>query len=150
MTALRVALMAAGLAAVAYGAVLVWDFPLRTIVLIAVWAGVGVIVHDFVFAPFCAAVGWTGRRLIKGRWWPPAAMAGLCSAVLVILAVPVYSTPGARPDNMTILDRNYPLGLGLSLALVWACVPLYYLVTSLVARSRPYDIDSAAEDMRVE
>lgn len=139
MTALRVALMAAGLAALGYGAVLVWDFQLRTIVLIAVWAGVGVIVHDFVFAPFCAAVGWTGRRVIKGRWWPPVAVAALCSVVLVILAVPVYSTPGARPDNRTVLDRNYPLGLAISLAVVWACVPLYYFVTSLVARSRRTD-----------
>ena len=28
---------------------------------------------------------------------------------------------------MTVLDRNYPLGLWISLAIVWACVPLYYL-----------------------
>ena len=139
MTALRVALMAVGLAALGYGAVLVWDFQLRTIVLIAVWAGVGVIVHDFVFAPFCAAVGWTGQRVIKGRWWPPVVVAALCSAVLLLLAVPVYSTPGARPDNATVLDRNYPLGLAISLAAVWACVPLYYFVTSLVARSRRSD-----------
>jgi hypothetical protein len=40
-----------------------------------------------------------------------------------------------RPDNMTVLDRNYPLGLWVSLAVVWACVPLYYLVGRLRSRS---------------
>ncbi len=136
MTALRIALIGAGLAAGVYGAFLLADFQVQTIVNIAVWAAVGVILHDFVFAPLCAAAGWTGRRLIRGRWWTPVAVAALCSAVLVILAIPVYGTPGAKPDNPTVLDRNYPLGLWLSLALVWACVPLYYVVTTLGVRWR--------------
>jgi len=138
---LRVALAAAGLAAGVYGAILIWDFPLRTIVLIAVWAGIGLIVHDFVFAPICAILGWTGRRLIKGRWWTPVAVAALCSVTLVALAIPVYNTPGAKPDNATILDRNYPLGLWVSLSLVWICVPVYYLLSSVVVRPRPHETE---------
>lgn len=134
MTVLRAALIAVGLAAGVYGAILVLDFQPRTIVLIAVWAGAGVIVHDFVFAPLCATVGWTARRLIKGRWWTPVVVAALCSTVLVALAIPVYSSQGAKPDNPTVLDRNYPLGLGLALALVWACVPIYYFLTTLIRR----------------
>ena len=89
MTTLRVLLIAAGVAVGAYGAVLVLDFRPKTIVLIALWAGIGVIVHDFVFAPICAALGWTGGRLIKGRWRTPVTVAALCSVVLLLLAVPV-------------------------------------------------------------
>ena len=55
-------------------------------------------------------------------------MAAFCSVLLVFLAIPVYGKPGLRPDNMTVLDRNYPLGLWISLALVWACVPIYFVV----------------------
>jgi hypothetical protein len=40
-----------------------------------------------------------------------------------------------RPDNMTVLDRNYPLGLWLSLAVLWACVLLYYLAARLRMRA---------------
>jgi len=42
--------------------------------------------------------------------------------------VPVYAKPGMRPDNPTVLNRDYPMGLWISLAIVWACVPLYYLL----------------------
>ncbi|WP_099022000.1 hypothetical protein [Mycolicibacterium palauense] len=132
MTALRVALIVAGVALGAYGASLVLDFRPRTIVLIAVWAGVGVVVHDFVFAPLSAALGWTARRVVRGRWWTPVTVAALCSAVLVLLAIPVYGRPGAKPDNATVVDRDYPLGLWVSLAVVWACVPAYYLITSWI------------------
>jgi uncharacterized membrane protein len=129
MTAARILLMAAGFAVGLYGAWLLWQFPMAIIIRIAIWAGAGVVVHDFVFAPLCAAVGFAGQRIIRGRWWKPATVAALCTVVLVLLAFPVYSRPGAHADNMTVLDRNYPLGLWVSLAIVWACVPVYYLIT---------------------
>ena len=132
MTVVRVALAILGVVIGGYGAVLLWDNPPVIILRILVWALVGVVLHDLVFAPLCVALGFAGRRLIPRRWWAPVGVAALCSAVLVLLAVPVYDRPGMRPDNMTVLNRNYPLGLLLSLALVWACVPLYYLVMRLL------------------
>jgi hypothetical protein len=116
----------------AYGAVLLWDNSFEVIVRIAVWAVAGAVLHDFVFAPLCVALGFTGRRLIRGRWWTPVTVAGLCTVVLGLLAIPVFAKPGLRPDNMTVLNRDYPLGLWVSLAVVWACVPLYYLVARLL------------------
>ena len=71
-------------------------------------------------------------RLIPGNWWAPIAVAAFCSVILVFLAIPVYGKPGMRPDNLTVLNRNYPLGLWISLAIVWACVPMYYLATRLL------------------
>ena len=125
---MRLVLILLGLAVGGYGVFLLWDGNSLTIIVrIVVWAAVGVVVHDFVFAPLCAAVGFTGRRLIRGRWWTPVSVAGLCTVVLLLLAVPVYAKPGARPDNLTVLDRNYPLGLWISIGVVWACVPLYGL-----------------------
>ena len=38
-----------------------------------------------------------------------------------------------RPDNLTVLDRNYHAGLWISLAIVWACVPLHLVAMRLVA-----------------
>jgi hypothetical protein len=131
----RVTLVVLGLVVGVYGAVLVWDNPPVIIMRIVVWALVGVVLHDAVFAPLCVALGFAGRRLIPGNWWPPIAVAAFCSVVLVFLAIPVYGKPGMRPDNMTVLDRNYPLGLWLSLAIVWACVPLYYLAARLRMRA---------------
>ena len=115
-----------------YGAVLLWENPPVIIMRIVVWAAVGVVLHDCVFAPVCAALGFAGRRLIPGKWWAPIAVAAFCSVVLAFLAVPVYGKPGMRPDNMTVLDRNYPLGLWISLAIVWVCVLVYLLAARLL------------------
>ena len=142
----RVTLVVLGLVVGVYGAVLVLDNPPVIIIRIVVWALVGIVLHDLVFAPICVALGFAGRRLIPGRWWPPIALAALCSVVLVFLAVPVYGKPGMRPDNMTVLDRNYELGLWISLAIVWACVPLYYLAMRLL----PVRQDDVVEQERAD
>jgi hypothetical protein len=142
----RVTLVVLGLVVGVYGAVLVLDNPPVIIIRIVVWALVGIVLHDLVFAPICVALGFAGRRLIPGRWWPPIALAALCSVVLVFLAVPVYGKPGIRPDNMTVLDRNYELGLWISLAIVWACVPLYYLAMRLLPVRQDEMVDQESAD----
>jgi hypothetical protein len=129
---IRALLGLAGIALGLYGASLLWDNPLEVIIRIGVWAAAGVVLHDFVFAPLCVALGFAGRRLIPRAWWAPIAVAALCSVVLVLLAIPVFSRPGAHLDNPTVDDRNYPLGLWLSLAVVWGCALLYVVVVRLL------------------
>ena len=136
MTAVRSALVALGLFAGAYGARLVWEFPIEVIVRVAVWVAAGVLLHDFVFAPLTAALGYTSRRWITDGWWTPVAVAGACSATLALLAIPVVDTPGARADNASLLDRDYPVGLVIALAAVWACVPVYAVITNRRYRRR--------------
>lgn len=139
MSALRWGLVAAGLVSVGCGAWLLVDLDTHALIRIAIWTATGVVAHDFVFAPISAALGYTGRRWLGRRWWPPVAVAAMCSVTLILLAVPVVDTPGAKPDNPTVLDRDYPLGLSLSLAAVWACVPVYYAVSAL-ARWRRHTV----------
>lgn len=134
MTPARVLLALAGIGLCGYGLVLLLDNPPVIIVRIAVWAVVAAVVHDLIFAPVCAAVGVAGRRLIPLRWQSPVAVAGLCSVVLVLLAIPVFSRPGMRPDNPSVLDRDYPLGLTVALVVVWLCVPVYLLLRRLPIR----------------
>lgn len=150
---MRLLLAVAGLSLGGYGALLVWENPPVIIVRILVWALVAVVVHDFIFAPLCAAAGWVGHRLIPASSRSPIAVAVLCSVVLLLLAVPVYSRPGMRPDNMTVLDRDYPLGLAVSLGVVWCSVLLYELVKRLlpvgqddvVEHERPDDVGRQPE-----
>jgi hypothetical protein len=130
--ATQAVLMVFGAVIAAYGFVLLWDNPRVILFRIVVWALAGVVLHDLVFAPVCAAVGFAARRLIPNRWWAPVALAALCTVVLVMLAIPVYDKPGMRPDNLTVLDRDYHAGLWISLVIVWACVPVYLLATRLL------------------
>ena len=147
MIAIRTTLVLAGVAVGCYGAFLLWGNP--SVVRIVVWAVLAAVVHDFVFAPLCAAAGLAGRTLIPARWRPPVAVAALCSVVLALLAVPVYAKPGLRLDNPTVLDRDYAVGLWIAIAAVWVCVPLYYLAArrlpvgqnQVVDRERTDDIE---------
>lgn len=147
MKVLRIVLIAAGIAVGAYGALLLLDDPPVVLVRIAVWAAAGVILHDFVFAPLCAALGFAGRRLLPQPWRTPVAVAALCSVVLALLAIPVYDKPGARPDNPTVLDRDYVTGLWIALAVVWVCVPLYLLAARLPVRQDQVVDGQRADDV---
>jgi hypothetical protein len=142
----RITLIVLGLIVGAYGAVLVWENPPVIIIRIAVWALVGVVLHDAVFAPLCVALGFAGRRLIPGKWWTPIAVAAFCSVVLVFLAIPVYGKPGMRPDNMTVLDRNYPLGLSISLGVVWLGLLFYALSRRLLPVRQDEVVDQQGAD----
>jgi uncharacterized integral membrane protein len=146
MTAARVLLMLAGLGLAGYGATLLWDNPTPILIRIVVWALAGVVLHDFVFAPICAALGLVGRRWLPPRWQVPVAIAVLGGVVLGLLAVPVLGKPGMRPDNLTVLDRDYPLGLLLSLSVVLLAL-LWYL---LGIRLLPVRQDEVVEQQRAE
>ena len=146
MIAVRVILIGVGLVIGGYGAILIFENAPVIIMRIVVWALVGVVLHDAVFAPLCVALGFAGRRLIPGKWWPPIAVAAFCSVVLVFLAIPVYGKPGMRPDNMTVLDRNYPLGLWLSLAVLWAGLLWYMLARRLLPVRQDEMVDQQSAD----
>jgi hypothetical protein len=144
---MRIVLGVLGLALVGYGAVLLLDNPGPTLLRIAVWAAAGVLLHDFVFAPLVTALGYAGRRILPRSWWAPFAVAALVSTTLVLLAIPVFSRPGMRPDNPSVLDRDYPLGLTIALAVVWLCVPIYLLLRRLPIRQDEVVERQGADDV---
>lgn len=125
MTSTRVFLIGLGLAVGIYGVVLVADNSPDVIVRIVVWALIGVLLHDAVFAPVCVALGFAGRRLLPHKWWTPVLVAALLTVVLVLLAIPVYDKPGLHLDNLTVLDRDYEAGFWIALAVVWGAALLY-------------------------
>jgi len=137
MIVVRGILIAAGLALGGYGALLlIADNPWPVLINIGIWAAAGVIFHDFVFAPACVAIGLVGRRLIPRVWWAPFAVAALLSVVVMVLAIPVYDRPGARPDNPTVLDHDYHRGVVVLLALIWAGAAVYIIADHVVAGRR--------------
>lgn len=142
----RCAVAAAGVALIGYGAVLLLENPWSTLLRIAVWALAGVLLHDLVFSPLITALGFAGRRILPQSWWAPVGLAALLSVTLLLLAVPVFDKPGERPTNPTVLDRDYPLGLWISLAVVWGCALLYLLVMRLL----PARQDQMVEHQRTD
>ncbi len=146
MTVVRAVLLVVGAGLAGYGAWLVSDQPPVVLLRMLTWALAGVLIHDLVFAPLCTAAGWAGRRILPQRWWAPVAVAGLCTVVLLVLAIPVYDKPGLRPDNGTVLNRDYPRGLWISIALVWGAALGY----RFMVRRLPIRQDEMVECQRAD
>lgn len=110
MTGWRIACGALGLAGAAYGLVRLLDLGLDNLRATAVWLAGGVLLHDGVLAPLSIAAG-LGLAALWRRAVPAAVVVGaIVLGTVTVLAVPVLGRFGARPDNSTLLDRNYVLG----------------------------------------
>lgn len=98
----------------------------------AIWLGVGVAVHDGVLAPLALVVGWLAVRMAPA--WSRGSVLGGAAVLtmLTLVAVPVLGGAGRRPDNPSLLPRDYLLG--------WAVICLVITVVvvgaALVVRWR--------------
>ena len=123
--AVRVALVVAGLAGIAFGLWSMREFEFVQLRSAAVWLVGGVIAHDLVLAPIVALLGAVTWRIAPARWRTPVVVVFVLWGSLTLVALPVLSGLGARPDNPSLLDRPYlPAWLLLS-ALAALAVPVY-------------------------
>lgn len=128
---IRVLLGMAGVWCAYYGISLILPYRPADLMSVVIWFAGGIVLHDFVFAPLCVAVGLGARRLLPRAWWAPLAYGTALTVVLCALAVPVLA-PHTTFGNSTVVDRNYTLGLGIALAIVWIMVAL-----SIIRVARP-------------
>ena len=110
---IRLALGAPGVAAASYGGWLLYDRGWDNFVAAATWLVAGVVLHDGLLAPLTILVCLVAARLLPAPARGPAAVLGS----VTLLAVPVLGRFGARPDNPTLLDRNYAAGWAVLAAL---------------------------------
>ncbi|WP_330251190.1 hypothetical protein OG874_34235 [Nocardia sp. NBC_00565] len=135
MTAARVFLLLTGLWLGWLGITALLDLSPTDLASIAIWFTGGILLHDALFAPLSAAVGRTTRHLLPPTWWAPTACAAICTTALLLISLPVLNRHNAIPTNPTVLDRNYPLALTLTLLLIWTAVPLAH-TTRRISRGR--------------
>ncbi|WP_062980867.1 hypothetical protein [Nocardia anaemiae] len=133
MTAVRILLLLVGSWLGWYGISALFALPPTDLDSVTVWFAGGILLHDAVFAPICAALGLTARHLLPPTWWAVAACGAICSVALVLIALPVLDRGDGMPSNPTVLDRNYPVGLAVALVLVWSLV---FLAHAVASRSR--------------
>jgi hypothetical protein len=130
--ALRVGLAGLGGLVGAYGAFLLLSRqdPAQ-LVNAAIWLASGVVLHDLVLAPVVLGLVAAGTRLAPAAARVPAAGALVVLGAVTLLAIPVLGRFGARPDNPTLLDRDYTAGW-----FALAGVVLLATVVATLVRSR--------------
>lgn len=135
MTGVRRALVLLGMGGMAYGLVLLLDRSWGDVAQVGAWLVAGVLVHDLLLAPAVIAGWFLLTRLPLGRSRPPLAAGLVVWGALTITAVPVLGRFGERPDNPTLLDRDYTTGWLVVTALVAAGVIIGVLGTGRPRRT---------------
>jgi hypothetical protein len=119
---MRLVFAVAGLALLAYGALLTWEFATsRTVNAVqgAAWFIGGPVVHDGIVAPAVGVVGLLLSRFVPAAWRAPVAAGVVLSAVLTLLAIPLLWRPFRVVTNPGLHDRDYGVGLAIALGVVW-------------------------------
>jgi hypothetical protein len=109
-TTARLALVIAGLALTAAGAVKLTRLGSGDVVAGLWWLFGGVVAHDALLAPLTIVVLYVTARVLPSWLRAPAAVGFVVIGTVTVSAIPVLTRFGARPDNPTLLDRNYVAG----------------------------------------
>lgn len=136
LTVSRALLFTVGAAGIAYGAWLTLHEILAgtaTLSGFAAWWLAGPLVVDLLLMPAVVICGLALARFVPARWRRPIEAATLLTALLTLVAAPVVSGLGRRPDNPSLLDRDYPAGFASLVAIIW----LLALGGSTLSRHRP-------------
>ncbi|AYF76187.1 hypothetical protein D7D52_22765 [Nocardia yunnanensis] len=135
MTVIRILLGAFGIGVAVYGIELLLKMSATDLRSVAAWFVGAILAENLIFGPLAALAGVLGHYVLPPRWWPAYTVGACTSLALILVAVPVLGRGGAVPGNDTILDRDYPLGLLAALAVVWAAVAAYLLVSGRRTRA---------------
>jgi hypothetical protein len=107
---LRLLLGAIGVAAAVFGLLRLLQRGLPDVVDATVWLAGGVVVHDALVAPITLGATALAVRIVPDRARVPTMVGLVVLATVTVSAVPVLGGWGRRPDNATLLDRNYAAG----------------------------------------
>lgn len=124
----RVALGAAGVLVALFGFYQLLGRGFSNLVGTVIWLAGGLVLHDGVLAFATIAVVWVGALLVPHRHRAAVAAGFLVLGTVTVSAVPVLGRFGARPDNATLLDRNYLAGWLVFAGLVCAATAVAILL----------------------
>jgi hypothetical protein len=129
----RWATLAAGLAGLGYGVLLLLRLGWGNLTATSTWLVGGVLLHDAVLAPLVVAAAVLALRRVPGHRLAPWAVGLVVLGPVTLLSVPVLGRFGARPSEPSLLDRNYWLGWS---ALVVVVSGVILVATYVRGRSR--------------
>jgi hypothetical protein len=121
----------------AFGALRFLQLDFGDIVNAVLFLAGGVIVHDGFLAPLTIVVLLLGTRVLPRRMRPAVTVGLVVLGTVTVTAIPVLGGFGARPDNLTVLPRNYVLG--------WFVFAGLVLLVTVVAALRAPQLPEAHE-----
>lgn len=132
-------LLLLGALTVAYGGVQMLQILLdRTAPVLGVggwWLG-GPLIVDLIAVPVVVVVGVAIGRVVPAPWRRYVAAASALTILLTLVAFPFLTGLGRRPDNPSLLDRDYGAGYLTLVAIIWGLPLVARLVRTIPVRRR--------------
>jgi hypothetical protein len=131
-----------GVLLVGFGVVSVLLHLITRLPQLALWLVVPLVVHDGLLVPATLALAWLGRKALPRAWWGPAVVLLTLAGTLVALVLPALLSPatGSVPG---LLNRDYPAGLGIAIAVTWTLTIAACLAVRALRRRPGRDRDDA-------
>lgn len=126
----RACFAAVGVAALGYGAWLVWRMGSEQWLPLVKWLAGGVIAHDLLLAPVVVVIGILAARALPAYARLPVALAVVVWGSITVLAIPVLGQFGATPSLPSLLNRPYRPAWWIGTGVVVSAV----VVSSLIRR----------------
>ena len=117
-TALRATIIGVGVMAVGWGLWLIAQQSLSDLLSAGAWFVVPTMLSDLVLLPVVAVIGAVLTRRLEPWVRLPAQVALAVIGTLTFIALPFLTGLGKQPDNPSLLDRNYPLGLAVYIVII--------------------------------
>ena len=133
---IRVLLLALGVGAGVWGAMLLGDLGSMNFFASLSWLVGGVVVHDALIGPLVIALAVASTRLLRGPLPAPVIVGLIVVGSVTLASVPMIGRFGALADNPTLLPRNYGLGWLVFVGLVSVLVAVALLVGQARRRSQ--------------
>ena len=127
----RVLLVVLGVLGAGYGIRLLLEQGTDNLIAAGSWLIGGVVLHDGVIGPLTIGVAAAATLALRRKLPAPVIVGAIVLATVTLVAYPVLGRFGARPDNPTLLDRNYTVGW-----FVFAGLTLLAVAISLIRRHR--------------
>jgi hypothetical protein len=99
------------------------------------WLG-GPLIVDLIAVPIVVIVGVGVGRVVPEQWRRYVTAASALTILLSLIAFPFLTGLGRRPDNPSLLDRNYWAGYCALVAIIWGLPLLVRLVRAIPAPRR--------------
>ena len=140
----RIALAAAGIVLVLYGAGrILLSVPPAVLVVLGAWMVGALIVQHGVVSPLVVVVGAALRRALpdRGRRFVQAGL--MVAGMVTVVAIPLILRQGTQPSAKALLLQNYAANLALLLGLVAVVTLVAYAVRVARDRRGPHATDRA-------
>lgn len=125
---LRMITVAAGVIGIGWGVWLALQLSLSDLLSAGAWFVIPPVLSDLVLLPVVAVIGGVLTRRLQPWVRLPVQVALAAAGCLLFIGLPFLSGLGKRADNPSLLDRNYPLGVGVYVLIILAAAGIWALL----------------------